>query len=282
MNADMPPSALSVRNLTVRYEGVPVLDDISFTLAQGAVVGLVGRNGAGKSTLLRCLLSLSLPESGQINVLGDPAGNLTDYTLGRIGYVPQSSDLIDWMTVWEHLGYIGSFYPTWSKALARGLCVRFGLPPDLKVRSLSMGDRKKLAIVLALAHDPDLVLMDEPVASLDPMMRREFMRTLFETERKRTILISSHLLSDLERVVSDIAFIREGRLQLLGGWDDLSENLRIVSLKEPVPEQPGLIAQRAEDSGWRAVVDSRVADMVPYAATGASASLDELFVELNT
>ena len=282
MNLATPPAVLSVNNLTLRYDGIPALDDISLQLPEGAVLGLVGRNGAGKSTLLRCMVSLSLPQSGTIDVLGNPAHQLTDRTRERIGYVPQLPDLIDWMTVWEHASYIGSFYPKWTESRARELCIRFELAPDLKVKSLSVGDQKKLAIILALAHDPELVLMDEPVASLDPMMRREFTRMLFETQLTRTIVLSSHLLSDLERVVSHVAFLREGRLQLLGGWDELTENLRIVALAERLPQQAGLIAQRPHDAGWRAVVDMRVAAMTPYADEGISATLDELFVEMNT
>jgi ABC-2 type transport system ATP-binding protein len=274
--------AVSVQDVSLNYGGPPVLDNISFQLPPGAVVGLVGRNGAGKSTLLRCLLSLSLPQSGSVQVLGDAAHELSDTTRERIGYVPQLPDLVEWMTVWQHVSYIGSFYSRWSEKTARDLCIRFELPLDLKVKSLSVGDKQKLSIILALAHDPELVLMDEPVASLDPMMRREFMRALFDTEQTRTILISSHLLSDLERVVSYVAFMREGRLQLMGGWDELSENLRIVSLPEALPKQAGLVAERLDQDGWRAIVDKRVSGMQRHAESGAVPTLDDLFVELNT
>lgn len=275
-------SAVSVQNVSLHYGGAPVLDNVSFQLPRGSVVGLVGRNGAGKSTLLRCLLSLSLPQSGSIQMLGNAVHELSDSTRERVGYVPQLPDLVEWMTVWQHLAYIGSFYPRWSEKGARDLCIRFELPPDLKVKSLSVGDKQKLSIILALAHDPEVVLMDEPVASLDPMMRREFTRALFDTEQTRTILISSHLLSDLERVVSYIVFMRHGRVQLMGGWDELSENLRIVALSEALPKQAGLVAQRLDEDGWRAIVDKRVLGMQQHAEGGAVPTLDNLFVELNT
>lgn len=275
-------SVLSVQHLSLQYDGVTVLNDVSMELPPGAVVGLIGRNGAGKSTLMRCMLGLSVPQSGSVSVLGDGALNLKDATRERIGYVPQLPDLVEWMSVWQHIAYIGSFYPKWSEHRARDLCIRFELAPDLKVKNLSVGDKQKLSIILALAHDPELVLMDEPVASLDPMMRRDFMRALFDSEQPRTVLLSSHLLSDLERVVSHVAFLRDGRLQLMGGWDELSENLRVVSVPEALPPQVGLLSQRSTEGGWLAIVDSRDDGVRDLAGSGVIPKLDDLFMELNT
>jgi ABC-2 type transport system ATP-binding protein len=274
--------ALSVRNLTLRYGDKLVLDDLSLELPAGAVVGLVGRNGAGKSSLLRCMLSLSLPQQGQVDVLGDSANALSDATRARLGYVPQSPALVEWMSVWQHISYIGSFYPDWSEVRARALCIRFELPPDLKVKSLSVGDRQKLSIILALAHDPELVLMDEPVAGLDPLMRREFMRAIFDTGKPRTMLISSHLLSDLERIVSHVIFMRSGRVQLIGGWDELVECLRLVVVPQALAPQPGLVTQRATGSDWLVVIDKRRLLQQTGIGDGVAPTLADLFVELNS
>lgn len=222
-----PALAIDTRDLTLRYGDSLVLDRITLEVPVGAVVGLVGRNGAGKSTLLRCLVGLTLPDAGQCTLLGCASAQLDDATRGRLGYVSQTGDLLPWLGVWQHVEYIGSFYPRWDRQRAAALCERLGLNLRAKVAALSVGQQQKLALVLALAHDPDLLLLDEPVASLDPLARRDFMRLLFDTDARRTVprtvLLSSHLLTDLERVVSHVVFLCDGRVQLQGAWDELLE-----------------------------------------------------------
>lgn len=278
-------AALSAQHVSLRYDKELVLNDLSLELPKGSVVGLVGRNGAGKSTLLRSLVGLAVPESGSITVLSDSVNCLTDSVRERLGYVPQQADLVDWMSVWQHVEYIGSFYSGWQFAKAQSLCAQLQLPLNPKVKSLSVGDKQKLAIVLALAHDPELLLMDEPVASLDPLMRRAFMQAIFDTQKQRTVLISSHLLTDLERIVSHVAFMREGRIQLIGGWDELAENLRIVSLPSNSPLLKSALTQRTVSHGSpairQAIVDTRLPVFIQFADAVSAPTLDDLFVELN-
>lgn len=287
MNDDLRafPVALSAQQVCLRYDEALVLNNLSLDLPAGAVVGLVGRNGAGKSSLLRCFLGLSVPQSGSLTVLGDSAKQLTDGVRERLGYVPQQADLVDWMSVWQHIEYIGSFYSRWQLGRAQGLCERLELPLHPKVKNLSVGDKQKLALVLALAHDPEVLLMDEPVASLDPIMRRAFMQVLFDTQKPRTVLISSHLLSDLERIVSHVAFMRNGRIQLMGGWDELAENLRITRLPIDSPLLPKVLAQRvmADDAPAfaQAIVDTRLPEFRALVDDIVAPTLDDLFVELN-
>ena len=220
-------AAIDARDLGLRYGNHAALDQVSLRVPVGAVVGLVGRNGAGKSSLLRCLVGLTVPSQGSSTVLGSPSLALSDAVRSRLGYVSQGGDLLGWLTVWQQIETLGSFYSNWDAAQARALCERLALPTGAKVSALSGGDQQKLAIVLALAHDPDVLILDEPVASLDPLTRRDFMRLLFEGDVKRkqprTVLLSSHLLTDLERVVSHLIFLREGRIQLQGAWDELQE-----------------------------------------------------------
>lgn len=220
-------TAIQVQALSLRYDQRAALDQVSFSVPTGAIVGLVGRNGAGKSTLLRCLVGLTLADSGRSTLLGCDSTQLDDSTRGSLGYVSQTADLLQWLKVWQHIEYIGSFYPRWSAQRAHALCQRLVLDEGAKVSALSVGDQQKLALVLAMAHDPDLLLLDEPVASLDPLARRDFMRLLFEDdsarETPRTVLLSSHLLTDLERVVSHVVMLREGRVQVQGEWDALQE-----------------------------------------------------------
>jgi len=255
-----------------------VLDRIELSIPEGAVVGLVGRNGAGKSTLIRCLLGLATPDEGESRLLGEPSQALTDSVRERLGYAAQTPDLFPRLNGLEHLQEMAAVYPGVHLPDAVALAARLDLPLARRADALSLGDQQKLAVVLALAHDPDLLLLDEPVASLDPISRRDFMRALFAMRRKaapRTVLVSSHLLSDLERVVSHVLFLREGRVQLFIEWDEAVEHLRCVPAAEPVAG--GLHWSAAQ--GGQLLVDSR---QRPEAAGLAGLGMEDLLEVLNT
>jgi len=265
-----------------------VLQDLSFQLPEGAVVGLVGRNGAGKSSLLRCLLGLTAPTAGSSRLLGCPSNALTDELRERLGYVAQTPNLFGWLSGHEHLDELGRLYRDFDARRALALATQFDVTMGTRADKLSLGDQQKLSVVLALAHDPDLLLMDEPVASLDPLARRDFMRALFaerspaKAERPRSVLLSSHLLGDLERVVSHVMFLREGRVQLVDEWDALVENLRLLKLEaKPEAALPGLVHERPVGGGvWHALLDLRRADGIA-ADRGQVLRMDDLFEELN-
>lgn len=255
-----------------------VLDHIDLAVPEGAVVGLVGRNGAGKSTLMRCLLGLATPDEGEARLLGEPSLALTDAVRERLGYAAQTPDLFPRLNGLEHLHEMAAVYPGVHLPDAIALAARLDLPLARRADALSLGDQQKLAVVLALAHDPDLLLLDEPVASLDPISRRDFMRALFAMRRKaapRTVLVSSHLLSDLERVVSHVLFLREGRVQLFIDWDEAVEHLRCVPASEPDPT--GLHWSAAQ--GGQLLVDSR---RHPGAAGQPGLGMEDLLEVLNT
>jgi ABC-2 type transport system ATP-binding protein len=289
MNQAIPnelEGVISCAQLSLHRDYSTVLSSITLNIPRGAVVGLVGRNGAGKSTLLRCLVGLTAPSSGSAQLLGCPAQDLTDAVRTRLGYVAQTPDLFDWMSVYEHLTTIGRAYPTWNETRCLVLAARLNLPLGCAVRKLSGGDQQKLAVVLALAHDPEVLVLDEPVASLDPMTRRDFMRSLFIEHGEHddlpvstvqpTILISSHLLSDLERVVSHVAFLRDGHLQLFDAWDAMLEHLRVVPRDTSAIPPSALICK----NNAHYVIDTRHAPQ--WLNAGQALTLDELFVELNS
>ena len=276
----MNDSIISAHQLRHSYQRKTVLEQVNLQVPEGAVLGLVGRNGAGKSTLLRCLVGLTVPDKGFCTLNGCLSTELSDGVRERLGYVAQTPDLFDWLTAEQHFERIGSLYAHWNQEQAWVLATQLSLPMFTKAKDLSLGDQQKLSMALALGHDPDVLILDEPVASLDPMTRRSFMRALFEyrdSERPRTVVISSHLLSDLERVVTHVAFMREGRIQLVDEWDALSEHLRLVQVyTDEAPCGAIFKSRRPEEKLW--LVDTRL----PGApADGRALNLDDLFLELN-
>lgn len=279
-----PESAdpIEVSGLNLSYKHTQVLKDIGLTVPRGAVVGLVGANGAGKTSLIRCLLGLTLPQSGQIRLLGEDPSELSDSARARLGYVAQTPELIEWMKVGQYLDYIGAFYPEWDTRRVQQLTQAWDLNPKQKIVDLSLGQKQKVALLQALGHAPELLLLDEPVASLDPLMRRDFMRTLFDHAPDRTVLISSHLLSDLERIITHLVLMKDGRILLADEWDVVVEALQRVQLTHRLPDESGVLVQHVHADGVTAVIDTRLFDLslLPAGVQASGMNLDGLFVEL--
>lgn len=279
------PFAIACHGLTLeRSRWVTLLRDVHLQVPAGAIVGLVGRNGAGKSTLLECLVGLIAPTRGRCELLGEPALALSDEAKGRLGFVAQAPDLFSWLNGHAHLQQFATVYPGWSERRAVELALRLDLNLATPAGRLSVGDQQKLSVVLAMAHDPDVLILDEPVASLDPMTRREFMRALFErpqpSDLPRTVLISSHLLADLERVVTHVAFLRRGELQLMDEWDALVENVRLLERPAGQGAGPHRVLHRRSIGGMERLVFDRRGEP-GWGAAGRPLNLDELFLELN-
>ncbi|GBR26149.1 ABC transporter ATP-binding protein [Gluconobacter japonicus] len=212
-----PQDVLPVRvtDLTKCFGNFTALEGVSFTVHPGETVALLGRNGAGKSTLIGCLMGFLVPDKGSVDLFGQNVLNLPRELRARTGFVPQTMTGFGAFTVGKLIDYIGAFYgslPPVDSTLLRWA----DLDPKKLVKSLSGGQRQRLAILLAMRHAPDFLVLDEPVASLDPHARRDFMNLLGDYARRTgaSVLISSHILSDLERLCSRLLFLRQGQVVL--------------------------------------------------------------------
>lgn len=227
------PARLSVdvRGLHLGYGSRPVLQGLDWQLQPGQVVGLLGRNGAGKTTLLEALLGLRDVQAGDVRLFGQAATQLDDAARARIGYVPQQADLFPELRADALLAYFRSFYPRWNTERVEGLLTRWQIPRDIAIGRMSGGQQQRLSIIRALAHEPELLVLDEPVASLDPLARRDFLRELVGDvlDRGTTVVFSTHILSDLERVAFNVAFLQQGRITLQAPLDQLIDEVIAVS-----------------------------------------------------
>jgi len=268
-------------------KGETVLKALDWTLQPGQVVGLLGRNGCGKTTLLETLLGLREPQQGRVQLFGQDAARLDDAARARVGYVPQHSDLFESFTPAQLLAYFKSFYPRWNESRVEGLLSRWDIARDKPIRKLSGGQQQRLSIIRALAHEPDLLVLDEPVASLDPVGRRDFLRELVEQvlDRGTTVVFSTHILSDLERVAFNLAFLSGGRIALQAPLDELLEQVRAFT--GTVTELASLFARLGAEPLKRTPLEAgreRVLARLP-AGVGAPAdaqavNLEDLFAEL--
>ncbi|WP_405089941.1 ABC transporter ATP-binding protein [Micromonospora sp. NBC_01392] len=214
--------AVHARGLTKRYGRRPALVDCDLDVPRGRVVGLVGPNGAGKSTLLNLACGLTTPTAGTLRVLGSPpAANAAH--LARVGFVAQDTPVYAALSVADHLRMGAKLNPTWDPALAARRIARVGLDPGQRAGRLSGGQRAQLALTVAVAKRPDLLILDEPAAALDPLARDGFLRDLMEvvTELGATAILSSHLLGDVARACDHLVVLGGSRVQVAGDVADL-------------------------------------------------------------
>jgi ABC-2 type transport system ATP-binding protein len=230
----MTAAALEARGLGKRYRGGWALSDCTLSLPAGRVVGLVGPNGAGKSTLLRLATGMLKPTTGVVEVMGGrPAADRAQ--LANVGFVAQNTPVYVAMSVADHLRLGAHLNPRWDAGLADDRIAALGLDRRQKAGRLSGGQRAQLALTLAVAKRPELLMLDEPVAALDPLARREFLAALLATvaTHQTSIVLSSHLVSDLEVVCDYLVVLAAGRVQLAGDVKELLTKHR-VSLEELV------------------------------------------------
>lgn len=260
----MTNPVIMIQQLKKSFGSKDVLQGVDLNVPAGAVVGLVGTNGSGKSTLIKCLLGLLRPTAGTISLLGEEPWNLSASAKSRLGYVPQIVRLYPWMKVKHVVAYTSAFYDSWDAAWVETLLDRWELPREHRIAPLSPGQLQKLALVLALGYRPELLVLDEPAASLDPVARREFLRSLLEVcqDERHTVLFSTHITSDLERVASHLAILKQGRIVLFDELDavkDRVKRLRVTAANDLPPEFSVRGALRSEVKANQALV--AVADL---------------------
>ena len=253
----MSENVIEIRNVTRHFGKTVALEEVSLTVPRGGVFGLVGENGAGKTTLIRHVLGLLKAKTGSVQVFGldpvrDPVG-----VLGRIGYLSEDRDLPDWMRIEELLRYSEPLYPSWDSAYAVKLCKMFELDRKQKIGTLSRGQRARTGLLIAVAHRPELLLLDEPSSGLDPVVRRDILGAIIRTvaQEGRTVLFSSHLLEEVERVVDSVAMMHRGRLVLTDSLEHIKQSHHIVTLRfsesqGKKPELPGMFSCVGSGLEW--------------------------------
>jgi ABC-2 type transport system ATP-binding protein len=287
-------AAIQIEGVTKRFGRHTAVDDVSITVPRSSVFALLGENGAGKTTLVRMLLGLETPDAGRLTVLGLSSKTDGDAIRQRIGYVPERPTLYEWMTAAEIGWFTAGFYADGFEQHYRNLLDFYRVPLKRKIKHMSKGMRAKVALALAMGHQPELLVLDEPTSGLDTLVRREFLESMVEIAAEgRTVLLCSHLISEVERVADRVVIMREGHVLACEKLDELKRTsveatLTMHGSSGVLPELPGeLLLSRRRGKQWqvmlRGVTDhdslSSLADNEAIVAVDTrTPSLEELFV----
>jgi ABC-2 type transport system ATP-binding protein len=237
-DSDMNNPAIELQAVTKSFRRAEVLRGVTFRVDRGKTFAFLGRNAAGKTTTIRMLLGLLKRDDGSIRVLGlDPSKDPIELRR-RVGYLAEDQTMYGWMTVGEIVRFVAPFYPTWDHDLALKYIREFELPVDQKIKYLSKGQNVRLGLVLALAHRPELVILDDPALGLDPIMRKQFNRDLIThlQGEGRTVFYSSHLLYEVEPVADEVAILDQGRILRQADTESLRRDVKQLVLSRHVFE----------------------------------------------
>jgi ABC-2 type transport system ATP-binding protein len=268
MNAQMSTMSLAedstileTKNLIKYYDQRCILNNLNLKIRAGSIVGLVGRNGMGKSTLIRCLMGLMQYDEGHCSVFGESSYAINDGNKARIGYVPQQPEALGWLTIKQMFDFISGFYPNWDHDFVSNTIKRWGINTNRTLSTLSPGERQRIAVLRAMAYHPQLLVLDEPGAALDPVARRELLREIVtrSADDGTTIIFSTHIVSDLERIASDIIFLHNESILLQMPMDEIKERTIRMQLPAGVAEHNGRIPgelsrRRLEDNSFSIVL----------------------------
>lgn len=273
-----------------RYFGqTRAVSDLSLAVPKGAVFGLLGENGSGKTTSIKMMMGALFPQEGTVRLFGVDPGGMAPETRSRIAYVADEVALPNWMRLSEALALHSAYFAQWDENMALERLRKYELALNQTFGTLSKGQQRRFLLTLALAQQPELLVLDEPAAGLDVAVRREFLDTLMElaNEREVTILLSSHILSDVERVVDHVAFTKKGKLVLQANLEDLKGTVKRLCFPTPPPEDRlqerfNVLSTRREGGALLAVVDDFTAEKLNgFEARVEHLNLEELFLVYN-
>lgn len=289
----MNDNPIVVEDLVKFYDGRCVLDGISLEVPRGCIYGLLGRNGSGKTTMIRILLGLEPPTRGRTLVLGEDSTGLSANTHGRVGYVAEGHHLIQSYKVRRLVGLCKGLSLRWNEEFFGQLMETFRLPLDRKVKDLSTGMRAQLNLALAMAIDPELVILDDPTLGLDTVARRQFLELAIDVIQRqgRTILFSSHILSDVERIADRVGVLVAGKLVVDCSLDELKsrvKRLRII-FPERTPDDlylTDIINRRVAGremvltvANWNRQKQAILGTFGPESCTEMPMTLEDIFIE---
>jgi ABC-2 type transport system ATP-binding protein len=253
--------AIELTGLTKRFGHTLAVNDLSLKIPRGSTLGLLGPNGAGKSTTIKMLMGMLSITAGEARVLGVDVTADPMQVKQRVGYVPETHYIYRWMRVGEVLGFCKSCFRAWNDRVCQEMLDLFGLDRDKKVKHLSKGMLTKLSLLLAVSHEPGLLLLDEPLSGLDPIAREEFLDGVLRSicDRGQTVLISSHMLDDVRRLADTVGILHEGRLLLHGNLDTLLTSTKRIcaTLRDgchPKQTPEGTVWQRIQGREWTITV----------------------------
>jgi ABC-2 type transport system ATP-binding protein len=283
---------VNIDGLTRTFGAKVALHNVGLQIPRGCVFGLVGENGAGKTTIIKHIMGLFKAQHGTVRVFGMDPIEKTPEVLAKIGFLSEDRTMPSWMRVTELMKYTSAFYPGWDSAYAEDLRKQFELDPRAKVKHLSRGERAKLGLLLALAHRPDLLVLDEPSSGLDLLVRRQILTAIIRTvsDEGRTVLFSSHLLDEVERMADRLAVICDGSVVLYGTMEETKakfHRLR-VEFQQPPTERPmlsGVLWSEGRGASWTFICNGEAeAIKASFTSMGAvviddgTPSLDEIFL----
>ncbi len=284
---------IRTHRLTKHYGNNRVVDCLNLRVERGQVYGLLGRNGSGKSTAIKMLLGIVQPDSGEAQLLGESISTLRPETRERIAYIAEGHPLYNWMTIDEAVRFVRPFYSQWNNVLLEQILDHFELSRRQKLRRLSNGQRAQVSLALAVAPEPELLILDDPTLGLDTVVRRDFLESLIQIihRKGRTILFSSHILGDVERVADRIGILIDGVLRVDCPTDHFRESVKklVLDFSGPAPESfqcPGLINAWPLGSqlelvlvGYDDAQRQAVEALAPRAIEVIDLNLEEAFIE---
>ena len=285
---------IEIRDLVRRYGRTDAVEGLNLTVRPGRCYGFFGRNGAGKTTTIKCLLNLLRPSSGTVRVFGKDPRRDEVAVKSRLSYVPDNVAFYPWMTVRDTLDYVASFRSKWNAETEAALLSQFRLDPGQKTSHLSKGQRTQLALIAAIAPEPELLVLDEPTSGLDPIVRREFIQTVIGAYQdgdpgRRTVFVSTHLISEFEGLIDEFTIIEKGKSVLALDADAARARYQKIyarfASEQATLDLPGVHVLRRRGRELELLVNGNSADVMgrlqarsPESLTTEALTLEEIFV----